>query len=389
MDPERKPIKKLVSKHFNLENIFIGLIVLLGVILLVNTILTFNLSKNLKKSSEAIQQKLNPAKIELTLIKNSKCNDCFDISTIVSHIKNAYVNITKETMHEFNSKEGKEIINKYRIKRIPTVVITGEIDNVNIQGLEKKENALILTRLEPPYTNALSGEIEGKVTLYYLTDSSCSICNDLKPLVNQIKSAGVKILDERLVVTSSDEGQDLIRKYKIDFVPTIILSKDASVYPIIKQEWPQVGSIEDDGSYVLRLVYPPFVYLTTNKLRGIVNITYLTDRSCSECYDVNLHRQILVNPQGFAIRLIKEERFDISEDKGKELIAKYNITQVPTIILSDEINAYPSKQALRQFFSIEEDGFYVFRRTEAVGTYKDLITNQVVKAQQQTEVEEQ
>jgi len=377
--------KRVISKKLGLYNIFIGLTVLLGIVLLINIILTFNLNKDLKKSAETAKETLKPAKIELTSIRNSKCSDCFDISTIISHIKNANVNITKETIHEFDSKEGKALVSKYKIEKIPTVIITGEIDKFNIQGLEKKENALLLTRLEPPYINAITGKIEGRVTLYNLKDSACEKCNDLSPLISQIKAAGVKIYEEKIIAPNNDEGKGLIKKYNIDFAPTIILSKDAAVYSIIRQAWAQIGTKETDGSYVLRLVNPPFINLTTGKLRGIVNIVYLTDKSCTECYDVSQHREILVNPQSFAVKLEKEETYDISDAKGKELIANYNITQVPTIILSEEVSIYPSSQVLKQFFSVEKDGSYVFRRVSTVGTYTDLTTNKVIEAQQQSE----
>ncbi len=382
METEKKEAKK-ISKKINLENIFIGLAILLGIVVIVNIVLTFNLNQGLKKGTEIAQERLKPAKIELILIKNSKCSDCFDISTIISHVKNANVDITKESMFEFDSNEGKAIISKYKIKKIPTVVVTGEVDKVNIQGLEKIEDAILLTRLEPPYTNALTGAIEGRVILYHLKDLTCDKCNDLTPLINQIKGAGVKISEEKTIEPNSNEGKELTKKYNLDFAPAIILSKEASAYDIIQQAWTQIGSKETDGNYVLRLVSPPYINLTNGKLRGIVNIIYLTDKSCVECYNVNQHREILVNPQSFAVKLEKEETFDISDAKGKELIAKYNITQVPTVILSDEISAYPSSRVLKQFFSVEKDGSYIFRQPQAIGNYKDLTINQVVQVQTQ------
>lgn len=383
MDPEKRgSYKKFFS---NIENIFIGLTILLGIIVIINILITFNLNKDLKKSTEIAQEKSKPAKIELTLIKNSKCSDCFDVSTVVSYVKNANVNITKDVVLEFDSKEGKAIISKYKIEKIPAIIITGEIEKVSIQGLEKNQDALLFAQINPPYTNALTGKVEGRVTLYHLIDSSCEKCNDLSLLINQIKGAGVKIYEEKLIAPSSDEGKELIEKYSIDFTPVIILSKEASAYSIIQQAWPQIGSKENDGSYVLRLASPPFINLTTGRLSGIVNIIYLTDKSCTECYDVNQHKEILINPQSFAVKLDKEETYDVDDAKGKELVAKYNITQVPTVILSDDINAYPSDQVLKQFFSVEKDGSYVFRRLSSVGTYRDLTTNQVVQAQQQSD----
>ncbi|MBI2650780.1 hypothetical protein HYX04_05740 [Candidatus Woesearchaeota archaeon] len=385
MDPEKKGVKHIVSKKLDIENIFIGVTMILGIILVINIFLTFNLNKDLRKSAEAAMEKLKPAKIELAVIKNSKCSDCFDISTIINHVKNANVNITKETMYEFDSKDGRALVSKYNIEKVPTVVLTGEIDKFNIQGLEKKENALLLTKLEPPYTNALTGKIEGRVALYHLKDASCEKCNSLSILTNQIKAAGVKIYDEKIIALNSAEGKELIKKYSIGFVPAIILSKDAAAYSIMQQAWPQIGSKESDGSYVLRSASPPFINLTTGKTRGIVNIVYLTDKSCTECYNVSLHKEILANPQSFAVKLEKEETYDISDAEGKEFIAKYNITQAPAVILSDELSAYPSSQTLTEFFSVEKDGSYVFRKASVLGNYRDLTANQVVQAQQSQE----
>ena len=325
---------------------------------------------------------MKPAKIELTLIKNSKCSDCSDISAVIKNIKSRNVNVTKESAFDFDSKQGKDLISKYKIQKIPSFVVTGEIDEVNVQGLEKKDNSLVLSNIQPPYTNAVTGKIEGRVSLYILKDPSCEKCADFTSLTNEMKRAGIKITEEKSIDSASNEGENLIKKYNIGFVPAIILSKDASLYPIMQQAWPRLGTIESDGSYVLRLISPPYINMTTGKLRGLVNVAYLTDKSCTECYNVNVNKQILANQQGFAMKFDKEETIDISDAKGKELIAKYNITQAPTIILSDEVSAYPSSKALQQFFSIEKDGSYIFRKLQVLGTYKDLKTNQIVKAPQ-------
>ena len=366
------------TKALNLENIFIGLTILLGIVIILNIAITLGLNKDLKKNTEAAQEKLRPANIQLYTIKNSKCTDCFDVSAFQSHIKTLNVNVIKESALDFSAKEAKDLIAKYQIKKVPALIVTGEIDKVNVQGLAKVNDALILSDIGAPYTDPATGKIEGRVTLSVLKDAECTKCNDLKNLISQLKAAGIKISQEKTVLSGSDEGKNLISKYKIDFVPTLVLSKDASAYPIIQQAWPQIGSKETDGSYVLRLVNPPYINLTTGKLRGLVDMTYLADKSCTECYNVSVHREILASPQSFAVKLEKEETVDVEDAKGKELIAKYNIIQVPTVILSDEIIAYPSTPALKQFFSVEKDGSYIFRRLSVVGNYKDLATGQIV-----------
>ena len=379
--PEHASLKHHSTKKLNNYRLFVGLSVLLAIILLFSIIQTFSINSALKDKTEKAKELAKPAKIELSVIRNSKCADCFDVSQVVQYIKSGKVEVASETNVEFDSAEGKQLIAKYNLEKIPNVVVTGEIDKANLEGFEKKNEALLFNQIPAPYTNATSGEIKGRITLTSINDSTCSKCADLNVLINQMKSSGIKITEQTNVNSNTDEGRLLTARYNLGFVSTIILSKDAKAYPIINQAWEQLGTIESDGSYVLRTVYPPYINLTTGTLRGIVDIIYLTDKSCTECYNVSTHRQILTSPQTFAILLDKETTVDAGDAAGKELIAKYSITQVPTVVLSSEVSAYPASQALNQFFSAESDGSYIFRKPEVVGVYRDLETNQVVKPQ--------
>jgi len=366
------------GKKINLKGIFIGLAAVLGIVLAVSIFLTSSISNELKKAAEDSREKIRPARIELALIKNSQCKDCTDISSFISAVKKSNVNVTNEKTVELNSNDAKALINKYKIEKIPAFIVTGEIDRLNLQGLEKKQNALLLAAINPPYTNAATGKIEGHIALYKLTAPECGQCSDLLGLLAQIKQGGVKISAEKSIAADSAEGKELIQKYKIGFVPTLILSKDLQPYTAIEKAWHQVGTKESDGSYVLRLPNPPFINLTNGRLMGLVTMTYLLDKSCPECSDAGIYKRVLEDPKGFAVSFDKEEKLDISDAKAKELVSRYNITQVPAVILSGEVDVYPSKQALKQFFSVEKDGSYVFRKVSVLGNYKDLTTNQIV-----------
>src|SRR3989338_2669547 len=373
---------KVIHKPFRHYSVFLGLGILLILILGINVYQTFKLSSHISKNIADAKEKTRPANIELTLIKNSKCTDCNDLASAVEYIKSANVKIVQEKTLEFDSKDAKDLITKYGIDKIPNLLITGEIDKLNIEGLQKKSDALTLLEVNAPFTDPKSGKIQGLVTVYLLKDEGCTKCNTLDALIGQLKSSGIKFAEQKTISASSSEGKSLVQKYGIGFVPVIILSKDAAEYDIIQKAWPQVGTKETDGSYVMRSVYPPFVNLSTGKLRGVVSLTYLTDKSCTGCYDVKLHKQILTSPQSFAISLDKEDTVDISDSKGKELIGRYNITQVPTVVLSEEVAAYSTKAALGQFFSVEKDGYYVFRKPSVLGAYKDLSTNSIVAPNQ-------
>lgn len=373
------------SKRLALENAFVVLAVLLGIILIINIFTTYKINSDLAGKTEELREKLRPGKIDLVIIKNSRCADCLDMSLFATELKKQNLNVTSEKILEFDSQESKQLVGKYKVEKIPALIATGEIDKVNIQGMEKREDALLLSVANPPYTNAANGEIIGRVIAYYIKDPDCKKCGDLGFLLNQIKFSGVRITSQKNITATSSEGRELIGKYGISFVPSIILSKDASAYQIVQQVWPRIGTTENDGSLVLRSAYPPFINLTTGEIKGIVNITYITDKGCGECYNVNLHKSILTNPQSFGFSFDNEETFDISDDKGKALLGKYNINSVPTIILYGGVQDYQSAAGLNLYFSVESDGSYVFRKPNVVGVYKDLATNNVVRPNQNQE----
>lgn len=372
-----------ISEHAQKPKVFDILLIaaaVLGVILIISIYLTFSINQNLKKNIETAKEAARPAKIQLTLIKNSKCADCFDASKYLDYIKSSKVEVLSEKTLEVGSTEGKGMAAKYNIQKIPSLLVTGEIDKLNLDGFNKVQDALVLSQISPPYTDAASGKVKGRVSLKLLKDESCGKCNNMDVLIGQINLAGIKLRENKNISAGSQEGKSLIAKYRIGFVPAIILSEDAGEYPIIQQAWPAIGTKEKDA-YVLRTVYPPFLNLTTGQLRGLVDVIYLADNSCADCYNVSFHKLILASPQSFAMAFGNEKTVDISSAEGKGIISKYNISKVPTVILSSEAGVYPSSTGLAQFFSIEKDGSYIFRQLGVVGAYMDLATNSVVKPQ--------
>jgi hypothetical protein len=53
---------------------------------------------------------------------------------------------------------------------------------------------------------------------------------------------------------SSEEGVALVAEYEIDKFPTVLLSPDANDYTGFSEVWDQVGTISEDGWFVLREV---------------------------------------------------------------------------------------------------------------------------------------
>ena len=234
------------------------------------------------------------------------------------------------------------------------------------------------------YINNLSkgSPSTSKVEMIHLFDTNCTDCVDLKPFFEQFSQLGIN-LETKNVDISSSQGKKLITKYKIEAVPTIIFSKEISTNAQIAQVWEQVGTIEEDGSYVMRELTPPYKELDTGNVRGLVNVTYLSDTNCKECYDVMFHKDILTQ---MGIKITSEKTIDYfemmaSSDDSKNLIEKYNITKIPTVIISKEAEVYASvKKAWELVGTQEEDGVFIFRSIELLGdkVYHNLETGLII-----------
>ena len=351
-----------------IKKLELPLVIILGGIILINLILISIINVEYSNKLSEAKELARPAEIELITI-TPVCTDCFDINNVIDTLKSKNVKITKETA--LTKDQASDLIQKYSITKLPSLIVKGEIDKFDL-GLTKKDDVLIFDEPEPPYLDLNSNKVEGRVSLTLITEPTCAECIDLGVIVDQLKQL-MKISSENALTTN--QASDLIQKYSITRIPTIILSKDASVYPSMAKDWNQIGTVESDGMFIARDINSPYLDLTTNEIKGIVGVTYITDKSCTECYNVTVHKQILDN---FGVYVDKEETKDIADSTS--LISKYGIDKVPTIILSKEASAYPRLTAVwKDVGTVEEDGTYIFRKTELMGVSKDLETGSLIK----------
>lgn len=320
-----------------------------------------------------------PAKIELVTIQDSDCPECFDISAIVDSLKKANVNITTEKNLDLSSDVAKKLIEKYDLKKIPTVLLSGEIDKVNIKDLEKKENILLFTQLIPPYTDAKTSKVIGKVSTILIEDPSCDQCIDLSKILNVLKQSGVFVDEQNSLAASNDQAQELIKRLGVEKLPTFLISNDIDVYPFA-EKIKQAGYLLKEGYYVIESG-APYVEVSTGKIRGLLTLTMINNDLCEQCYDVDLHKQILAQ-MGLAIE--KEKTLDINSMEGIQLRMKYKLVNVPTVILTGDIETYKGfDQLWQQVGTVEEDGAYVFRNIELLGpgiVYANLDSGEIIGA---------
>lgn len=361
----QKRIKQFVKViERNTKKIFLVSIVLLLVLILVNTILIGVSSNVLNKKVNEIEEFNRPLEIRLSIID---CTECSDVSSVVNNIKSKNVEVINEETLDRDSEEAKELISKYNIQKLPAILIFGEIDNdkITFNDFELKDDALVLSKIFPPYLDVETNELKGIVSLIEIIDSSCEQCTSLSFMLDTLGQAGVVTGDWKKIEYNSQEGIDLISKQDIKQIPAMLFSDDIEEYEGMKEFFAQLESTNKNGYYGIHAIIPPYRNITTGKINGLVDLIMLTDNSCSECYDVEINKQIL---QGLGIIPNSENTYDVSSSNGQQLISKYNIKKIPMILVSPEANVYEAfVQAWSSVGSIDNDGWYVMTNPEVIG----------------------
>ena len=347
---------------------------LIGVLLIYNFIQLAAVGELLDERIEEAEKASVAAVISLTTIADSSCSDCFDLTPLLERIEGAHVNITERV--DLSVEEGAELLAQYGIEKLPTIIITGEINKSGISGLDEVDDALVLTAVDAPFVDVASGKVRGLVSVIHLEDPGCSACVDLAASIEELKQS-LTITSVDTFARSSVNAKAAIAKYGIKQLPALILSSEYSAYSSA-EDLESVGVIASDGGLVIETLQPPYVDAITGKVEGVVDWIMLTDASCAECYDVSMHKTILAR---FGFAFGKEETFAIDSARGKELLEQYGITSVPTIIVSSDAKAYDAfTQVWPQVGTEESDGMFVFRNNGILGqTYKDLETNTVIE----------
>ena len=349
--------------------IHIVLACLIGVVLLFN-------AYQIAGIGSASEPKL--PKIEVTLI-TADCTDCFDMQSV-------YAELLKGTTYKVeNSQElaitdahAQRLATENNITRLPAIVIEGDTSALALEGTRKSGSVLLIDS-PAPYYDVQSSTVKGKVAItYVLADAgTCTDCGNITVLGAQLESAGVFVASETKYTASSEDGKRMIAAYSLTKLPAVVLSPDAAEYELITQTWEQAGDIAPDGLFVLRTIAPPYYDLATKMVRGHVNLINLVDATCTTCYDVSMHKQILL---GFGIKPYTEKTLDVSSAEAKELIATNKIEMIPTIVMTGDPQLYPSLQQVWSQVGTAENNIYVFRHTELLPgtTAKNLTNGQLV-----------
>ncbi len=362
-----------------------GLMIIILLLSLFNVWQLYSLNQNFAEKEPAAAAKI--PQISLALITAESCPECSNLQEFIGEIEKSGVNITEKVTLDYSTESTKLLVQKYKIERLPALIIKGEVnDSPKLLSLLEplatlKDGGYIVPALQPPYLELPSGTVKGKVTLTYLTKEDCLTCSNLTMLTTLLKEQ-LQVTKFEEISISSEQGKFLVNNYNITKVPTLIFSKDAFLYPVISSAWNNVGSMEADGTLVMRNVNPPYFDLKEGKARGLVAMTVIKDEGCTQCYNATQNKLIL-EQFGIVFEKVKELDYNLAEAQG--LIAKHKITKIPTIVLTGDTDIYPSlAQVWKDVGSVESDGSYVFRKVEVFGQpYRDLEKKEIVTPKSQ------
>jgi len=205
-----------------------------------------------------------------------------------------------------------------------------------------------------------------------ITTPDCPDCFDVEAAIAALKKQNVSVSEEKTLVLTSDSAESLIKQLGIKRLPTYIATGEVNknnLESFIKTN----GEIKD-STFIFTNITPVFIDSESKKEIGRVSVIYLVDSTCAGCYDpVKIQKPILL--QGYGVKLGDERSLDIASQEGKRLVAKYKITQVPTVLLSPDADQYARlKNVWKNVGTIESDGWYLFRELKQLGDikYKNL-----------------
>jgi hypothetical protein len=189
-------------------------------------------------------------------------------------------------------------------------------------------------------------------------------------LISSLESyqIGMSFSNKTVYLENSTEAQALIARYNITKLPTLLLSaSDTELYPI----YTQLKKLSDvrDNWLILRDILPPYVDLSANHtVRGLVHVVFLINSSCTACFNATGLSDYISQSSGLAV--INRTTYEINSTAGQALLAKYNITKIPTLIYSPEAKHYSNFERIwkNQSSTVESDGWFVFRAHHLLGS---------------------
>jgi len=209
------------------------------------------------KRVEAQAELNRPAKISVTVITDRLCTSCTSPQPFVQALLKQRVSLISTRRLDAASEDGKRYLTEQKVERVPAVLVEGELTNSPELGsflaqAGKVDGGRFTYFASAPYREVASGQVRGEFSTTYVAEPRCSSCYDVTRNAIALKNLGMTVNNDTVVATSSPAGSELMRRYRLRYLPTIVLTGDLEAYTALQSVWPTVGSREPDGAYILR-----------------------------------------------------------------------------------------------------------------------------------------
>ncbi len=375
--------KKKIKSNNNFLNIFLVVLILFGIF---NIYQLYSTKSAIENQINTQIEKAKPAQISLTIIDINKkdCPKCLNITKVVKLITDSKkTNVTKFVTKNFKDSDIQSKISELKIDKFPALIIEGNINQSNylvknIEKITKKINneVYVFTSIEAPYLNN-NGKVIGKVNLIGLYNKDCLDCPNIDLLLEGVNRTNIYLNDIQKVDINNDEGKTITKKYNINKVPTLLFSNELKNYNSIVNNWEKgVGSIESDGTYVLRKINPIYFSVKENRVVGKIKLSILSNPNCKNCFNGSEVYPAIISKLG--IVNFNKVLIDTTSKEGKNLTLKYNLEKFPMMIIEGDTDIYPNlKQVWDQVGTIE-NGKYIFKNVELLqAPYFDVTKGEI------------
>ena len=128
---------------------------------------------------------------------------------------------------------------------------------------------------------------------------------------------------------------------------------------------------------VSRDLPPPYYDTRSGNIVGLLQGIGITPVGCKSCINVSMYFQSL-SSQYIGMQFSNISFLDENSSQAQELIAAYNITRLPTILLDPNAGLYPAfTQSIQPSGTVEDNGWFVLR--DVVPPYVDLASNRSIR----------
>lgn len=352
--------------------ITLGGSLILLLIFSLNTVYASSLERSLT-DIDGLEEALEPAELEVYAVESDYAETSDEIFDVVESLNSSEGIKAEIKFVSSGSEKGGELISDYGLEKLPTVVIEGEVDKVSFKGFEEVNNAFVKD-VEPPYYSVNSQELEGLVEVYTVEAPDCERCTESIQLDEILEDSGVYV--ETAENISPDQADEKGFDAEIERAPAYLVSEHVLEYEGGQEFIEGMGFEEINGGYRSYVRYPAYNF-SSQQVNGLVDMVKIGFEECDECYDEEIHTEIVQNIIGPGLNDVETK--DVT--RSGDLVEEYEISQVPTFILQGDMDKYPELMAAwEQVGTVEEDGTFVFRNLDILELpYYDLNEGELVR----------